>query len=191
MGRRYRRRSYQRRERKPVIWTPCPIVTPINPDSATPPKPQNVVKGTTYKVCDVSIDPNAETEVVLERIRGTIFWEATASSGTSIQATIFGIILPKIVAGKTAVGKELGDFPHPMKADGVDDFPLVMDACAPQGGGITSSSPIPVDVKSKRRMGKDELLTLAIHIGDIFTTGVNPTYKAVIRGGLRILQKIL
>lgn len=187
--RRYRR-SY-RREQKSMLWMPCPLDTVLNPTSANPPQPQNLSAGVVYKICDVDLAFNTDQESVIERIRGNIFWQASAPSGTSIDATIFGVILPDIVAGNIPEGAAIPNFPHPYDREGTDDFPLVLEACAPVGGGITSSTPIPVDVKAKRKLGKDELFTLAILIGDIFTSGTTATYKGIVRGGLRFLQKIL
>lgn len=189
MPRKYYKRSYRRTERKPLIWEPCTISANLNPQSDG--TPGQLAPKTTYKLCDISLSNNADTEVILERIRGSLFWEAEGSTGASLQGVFFGIILPDIVAGNVEPGHELQNFPTPVDPEGTEDFPLVLDACAPVGGGVTTSTPVNVDVKSKRKMGKDELLTLAIHIVDLFSTGSAKNYKATIRGGLRILQKIL
>lgn len=189
MGRYRRRRSYQRRERKPLIWTPCAIGTALNPDGSD--NPQNLVKGVTYKVCDIPLSQNADQEVILERIRGNLFWQTSSSSGATMSATIFGIILPDIVVGNVPLGNPLPNFPHPYDAEGTDDFPMVIDACAPTGTTITSTSPLEVDVKAKRKMNKDDLFTIGLHVLDIFTSGAGTNIKGYLRGGLRALQKIL
>lgn len=189
MGRYRRRRTYQRRERKPLIWEPLRLGTPINPDGSQ--NPQNVAAETIYKIADLGLNQNADQEVILERIRGNMFWQVTASSGATIQGTIFAVILPDIVAGNVPIGNALPNFPDPYDVNGTDDFPMVIDACAPVGGGITSTVPIEVDVKAKRRMNKDELLTFALKVDSLITTGVQTSFKAYVRGGIRCLQKIL
>lgn len=194
MGRRYRRRTYQRRERKPLIWQPCTVDAPLNPDENG--APQNVVAEVPYKLCDLSTAPNAETEVVLERIRGGLFFVGAAGQSAVLNAVVYGIVLPDIVAGNIPVGNPLPNFPNPADDQGTDDFPLVLDACMPVPGSSSGTStvqtPVAVDVKSKRKMGKEELLTLAIYIMKIYDIGAgNPAWKGTVSGFLRYLQKIL
>jgi len=189
----YRRRysSRRRSERKPLIWTPCTINAPLNWDGT---RNNNVKEGDIYKVCDISLTEDADREVILERIRGGMFWETAGTQG-AINAVIFGVILPDIVAGNVHPGAKLENFPTPADSSGTDDFPLVMDACAPTATTstqVTGQAPIMVDVKAKRKMDKDKLLTIAIHVLDIIDVGVgSPQYKAVLKGFIRVLQKIL
>lgn len=178
-----------RRERKPLVWEPIRIATPLNPDNSD--NPQNLTSGVIYKIADLGLNANADQEVILERMRGNLFWQITASSGATIQGTIFSVILPDIVAGNIPVGNPLPNFPQPYDSDGSDDFPMVLDACAPVGGGITSTTPIEVDVKARRKMNKDDLMTIALHVEALFTSGTQSNFKGHVRGGIRCLQKIL
>lgn len=198
MPRRNYRRSYRRTERKPLIWEPCQINAPLNRENdTTKPAPRAVAVGDIYKICDISLSNNADTEVILERIRGGLWWFSSTQNNpaSGLNAIFYGIILPDIVAGNFLPGANLKGqmldhgFPTPADPQGTDDFPLVMDACAPAANAFTAQNPLVVDVKSKRKMGKDELLTIAIQVLEVLPSTRN--YIATIKGFVRTLQKIL
>lgn len=141
--------------------------------------------------------PSDEVTHVIERIRGQ-FNSIKSGETDVIPAVMYAWIGPRAMlndadGNEISAGSAQPNFPDITDDSATDDFMLVQDACIPTNlSGAESRSPnFPViDTKSKRKIGRDEVLFFLLRLIGT-STGTAPGSSAWIQliGHLRVLLK--
>ena len=145
--------------------------------------------GQVYKLTDLRL-PDTDFETTFERIRGQIQTLMFGSQGAN--AVIFGYVhKDKAVAGN-ADGHLMDpdNVADPFMSTRDQDTPIMIDACAPVSSSsrLATGPNVAVDVKSKRKVEKDNYLTLFCKIISIFQTANANDYMRLI-GAIRTLWR--
>lgn len=132
-------------------------------------------KDNVYKIADLQC-PDTDFETTFERIRGQLQTLIFGSQGAN--AVLYGLVHKNPNwhaddAGKHYQGSASNDEPpDPFLDDKSQDFPIIIDACAPTGtsSSVSVGPNIAVDIKSRRKVEKDDYITLFLKILGVFAT---------------------
>ena len=190
MPRRWRRwHGRTNRDAQNRVWIPTY-------ENVTIPKNANVGQDRIYKICDF-FTPNTDFDFTLERMRGQVqtAFENDNGSGTLLPAVLVAYVHQNKGVSDLANGAYDVDgmIPDPMDHDGPTDFPLIMDACNPvtTGTALTIGPNLPLDSKAKRRMSKDDNLTLFIKFLKLAAGSTQPgKIQQVVNVALRCLYRL-
>lgn len=167
-----RRRRYEDRPKPEMIWTPCHGGFQVASGAKSP---------TSIKLCDLS-PPDTELQWTHERTRGDLIFKMSASPAQPPLGWVSGIVLPDIVYGSDDGGTRYdsdnnsGRIPPKVgDTDGTDDFPVAVSFCAPPGVNQFIQQ---LDIKSRRKVGKDQLINVFLEIVDA-VTGSQTTFGAL------------
>ena len=145
MARYNRRRYYNRRPQQNLSWFPVDMS-----------KALGTAGNKTFLVAN---SEDRQFDVVCERQRGIVQLYNAGSGTFSARGVLYSIVLPDIILGNSNPGDEItGEVPSPLDGEGTDDFPLWHPVCSQSGHSMM------FDSKAKRKIGKDELLSLCFRL---------------------------
>ena len=145
MPRRYSRRYPPRRQSKNYSWFPIA-------ESIT----KSLGSGNILLIANSDAQ---DFDTICERQRGAVWFDTGAS--VDLSGVLYSLVLPDIILGNKNPGDVVTtSVPSPVDGDGTDDFPLWQ--VISNKGGIVNE----FDSKARRKVEKDELLSLCFYVHD-------------------------